>query len=183
MSQEQRYLFFVKDNNFPESKYTPSKLPLGVKYNYYKPRLWSIAPKGLKWKYPFPLYWVLAYLSFFKNDYYTILTIYHDRCLIHYTCLIPPFFQTPFMNDQDLQVGPIWTSKQFRRKGLAKFGISSMTSQYSQNIRKFWYIVRKENKPSIKLIDKLGFEYYGEGVKKNGLFGISALGKFIVQDK
>lgn len=85
------------------------------------------------------------------------------------------------MAENDLQIGPVGTYKNHQRKGLASYTINKIINFYKGQDIKFWYITREENEPSRQLIEGVGFEKCGEGIKKkrfiSGLLDIFILSK------
>jgi len=86
------------------------------------------------------------------------------------------------MNENDLQIGPIWTAGEHRRKGIASYTVQRILDLYKQKNRSFWYIVREENTILRHFIESLGFVPYGEGRKKKR-FGVGAMGSFVVEER
>ena len=135
----------------------------------WKPKIYSLAPKGIT-NISFFLecfsWWLFHYFSIFTNSHYSIFVIYHNESgeLAHYSVVAPKYFKTPFIEKNDLQIGPVGTFENHRRKGLASFVIQEIFKFYKKENPNFWYIVRAENEESSRLIEKMGFKAYGEGV-------------------
>lgn len=160
----QKYVYYCANSENLRSK--EIKLTPGFKMEIWTPKLSSIAPKGLT-SLSFIAWWLFHWLKIFKTPNYKIYLIFtQDGSLAHYTVLLPAHFRFPFMEDSDLQIGPLGTYAHYRKKGLAQFALYSILRDYSQSNKKFWYVTRKENEPSLKLIEKLNFEKHGEGIKR-----------------
>ena len=165
----QKYIFYVGNAN--NIKIINKKLKNGYLLKVWKPKIYEIAPKELL-SFPFFVYWICHYLKLFGSSSYSIFLIYYKNKIAHYSVVLPRFFKTPFMKKDDLQIGPIGTKKEHRRKGLATYAIQKIIETYKN--KKFWYLIRKENIISGKVIEKIGFKAYGEGFKKEkfGIFNI-----------
>lgn len=81
------------------------------------------------------------------------------------------------MEKNDLQIGPIGTSEEHRRKGLSTFAIQKIIEFYKKQNVRFWYVAREENTISRQCIEQFGFNVYGEGTK------IGFFGKFVIEKK
>jgi len=176
----QKYEFYKVEANTwrtPEIKLKP-----GYYVKVWTPKLLSIAPKKLLTP-TFLTWWLFHWSKIFKNSHYKIILIYtHERKLVHYTVILPAHFRFPFMQDGDVQIGPLSTVSDHRRNGLALYALGHIAKEYRNTHRNIWYVVRKENEPSIRLIEKYNFIKAGEGIKlKKGYTKL--FGKFIFTKK
>lgn len=127
------------------------------------------------------LAWIAFHLlRIFRNRDYCVATVWQDKRLIHYTHVFPRFWRFPFMSNNDLQLGDIWTAEDYRGRGIASVVVTQVLLEKRQPGRTFWYIVHSENKPSIRLAEKLGFDLKGTG-RKWPLFGIYVLGTYQIE--
>jgi len=167
----QKYIFYV--GHIDLVNVVNEELDKNYSLKIWKPKIYKIAPKGL-FSVPFFAYWICHYLKLFSNSFYSIYLIYYKNEIAHYSVILPKFFKTPFMESNDLQIGPIGTKKEHRRKGLANYAIQEIIESYKDQNQKFWYLTRKENVISGKVIEKFGFRAYGEGNRKGklGIFNI-----------
>ncbi len=165
----QKYIFYCEKPS--EINSVVKSLPKGYSFKIWTPKIYRIAPRGLH-KKAFFIYWFLYYLGFFVKRDYKIFTVYCDKKkeLAHYSVILPKFFRTRFMGKEDLQIGPIGTNSKHRRKGLANYTIGRILEFYREKDFNFWYVVRKENKISRHVIEKIGFQKYGEGFKRKKIF-------------
>ena len=167
----QKYLYYLGE--FSKIILNNKSLDADYVFEMWKPAINKIAPRGAS-KSLFKLcciWWILHYLKIFPNPNYSIALIYHKETgdLAHYSVVLPRYFRVAFMKKNDLQIGPIGTSEQHQRRGLASFAIQKIVKTYHKPEVNFWYIVRQENIPSIKCIEKFSFFAFGEGGKA-GLF-------------
>lgn len=174
------YLFY----RFEPKDSDPDNFSLS-KTNSYNYRLWfpsrtSFVPPDLSLK-PFIVWWLMHNLNLFANQDYSIFVIYSRNQLIHRSCVFPRYFRFPFMNKDDLQIGDTWTHPEHRGQGLATFALRQVIQERQMTGRKFWYIVEQENKPSIRVVEKAGFNLIGKGMKRKR-FGLGLLGSYMIQD-
>ena len=128
--------------------------------------------------------WAIFYFLkiFYRPEYKIFLIYYKKKEIASYCAVLPKYFKTPFMENNDLQIGPIGTRENHQRKGIALYLISKIIESYKDKKINFWYVARKENEPSIKLIEKIGFTKYGEGTKKKRFIG-GFLDTFVIDKK
>ena len=159
-STTQKYIFYRGDSD--NIKLFDTSLPDGYSFSLWRPALNRITPKGL-FRRTFIFCWIFHILRLFKSSNYSIFIIYYDQKIVHYSVVMPPFFKYPFMNKNDIQIGPIDTESDHRRKGLSSYTIGKIIDTYLQLDTQFWYIVRDENEISKRVIEKYGFTAWGEG--------------------
>ena len=172
-------IFFV-NGNMPR-EFPDITLEEGYASFLWEPSLGEIVPRGMPY-FPFGVWWVMHFTRIFSNTNYSILLIrYHDS-LVHRSIVTPGYFRFPFMQKEDLQIGDTWTSPEHRGKGLAVFAIRKIIAGVANKKRRIWYIVEKNNIPSIKAAEKAGFVRYGEGVRRNR-FGVGVLGYYAIENR
>lgn len=175
----QKYIFYICSQSHTVSS---PDLPSGYQLKIWRPSIFELIPKGLP-KFPFILWSIMHYLKLFSNSNYNIFLIYYNNVIIHYSGVLPKHFKYPFMDENDIQIGPCWTHTEHRRKGIASYALRKIVETYKKPGCKFWYITREENIPSKEFIESLGFLKYGIGFKKSRL-RIGALSHFyIIADK
>ena len=142
------------------------KLEAGYSFKIWRPKIYEFWPKGLFFSISV-VWWLLHTLKIFKNSEYKIFLIYYNnREVANYSVVLPKYFRTPFLGKNDLQIGPVGTAENHRRKGLALYAIRKIIEFYKDRDIKFWYVARKENGPSLLLAEKIGLKKFGEGEKK-----------------
>ena len=177
--KQREYIFYR--GNYKSLKAENSEPEKDYQLDIWTPKIWQIAPKNLFFK-SFIAWWAFHYFRIFKNREYKIFIIYFKgKEMAHYSLVLPKYFRTPFMGDDDLQIGPVGTIKKHQRKGLATFVITKILEFYKDKDINFWYISRKENEPSRRLIEKIGFTKYGEGLRVKR-FGFHFFGSFVVKN-
>jgi|SRR3989344_3597520 len=174
----QKYIFYINHSGKISGK---SDLPAGYYLKIWQPSILGLSPKGLP-KFPFILWSIMHYLKLFRNSNYRIFLVYYNKRIVHYSVVLSKHFKYPFMDNDDIQIGPCWTNIEHRRKGIASYAIKKIVEAHKKSGRKFWYVTREENIPSKKFIESLGFLKYGIGFKKRR-GGIGALGYFFLEHK
>jgi ribosomal protein S18 acetylase RimI-like enzyme len=166
---QQKYIFYCGESD--NINLSNINLEKDYSFSIWKPKFYQITPKGLF----FPslcAWWFFHFLRIFSNYNYRIFLIYYkNKKAVHYSVVQPKHFKTPFMGENDLQIGPVGTNENHRRKGLASYVINKIINFYKGQDIKFWYLTREENEPSRRLIENLGFKECGEGIKKKIFIG------------
>jgi RimJ/RimL family protein N-acetyltransferase len=166
--------FYVNGDPPPESAGEP--LVEGYAWEIWKPSFGGIVPGGMP-LFPFGAWWILHRARIFFNGEYALFLIRHEGTIVHRSVITPGYFRFPFMGKEDLQIGDTWTSADHRGKGLAVFAIRKIVAEYARRGRLVWYLVDKDNLPSIKAAEKAGLVRYGEG-RRTKRFGIGLLGQY-----
>jgi RimJ/RimL family protein N-acetyltransferase len=89
--------------------------------------------------------------------------VYFAVRLGHYSAFSPRYWRFPFSADDDLQIGNTWTDPSHRGKGLAIFSLEKILVLKRKPARYFWYVVEAINRPSIRVVQRAGFELADEG--------------------
>lgn len=171
------YLYYYFDSEWEFSE--PVSLEPGYSYVLWRPSFLNVAPAGLPVK-TFGAWWAFHHLRIFANRGFAVLLMFRDGRVIQHSVLTPRYFRFPFMEKNDLQIGNTWTDARHRGKGLAAFAIRRLVDENRAPGRRFWYVVERNNKPSISAVKKAGFVKFGEGVRTRRL-GLSILGSFEVR--
>jgi ribosomal protein S18 acetylase RimI-like enzyme len=159
----QRYLFYSASSD--SWAVTRTRLSADYYTKLWVPKIFSIAPRELM-SPTFFAWWLFHWIRVFKNPNYRIFLVYtKDNLLAHSTVLLPAHFRFPFMRYSDLQIGPVDTRENHKRKGLALYVISNILKEYENTGVRLWYITRTENDASKKLIEGVNFRKIGEGKK------------------
>lgn len=118
--------------------------------------------------------YIFWYFLTFGN--YKIIYLMNEDEIIHFTHILPKFFKFPFLTSYDLEIGPSWTKKNYRGKGLFPAILTYIVYQFKAPKRKFYVLAHSDNLPSQKAIQKAGFVMLGTGFKTS-LLGIYRLDK------
>ena len=175
------YLIFFREG--PERRRNATSNLGKYRLCVWKPskiRLYPYGIKGIMRKLDFISVWVLYYL--FKpsvRDRYSAFLLYNEGEIIHQSVVTGKSFKYPFMKEDDLQIGMIFTERGYRRKGLAAYVLREMLNQYEKPGRTTWYITGKENIASRRLAESLGFSEFSEAIRRN----IFVFGKYEVIDE
>ena len=182
MADEKYY--FYRYSTRASDKALKISLPEGYEFKVFVPRWPVISPAGLPPGFGmriFRVWWLMRTFGMFRNrDGYRVYTIYKDLSLAHYSVLLPWHRKYSFMAKEDFEIGPIGTLQEHRRLGLAASAIAYVKKEHAESGCRLWYIVRAANEPSVKLIEKCGFERYAIG-RRDKSFGLRALGRFRIE--
>jgi RimJ/RimL family protein N-acetyltransferase len=116
-------------------------------------------------------------LGLFASREFEAMSVWRDGRLLHRMIVTPRWLRFPFMAEDDLQVGAIWTSPEARRLGLARAAIHEAHRRHAAPGRWFWYVADDENAASIALAEACGYRLAGEGRRTRPL-GVRGLGRF-----
>jgi RimJ/RimL family protein N-acetyltransferase len=116
-------------------------------------------------------------LGLFASREFEAMSVWRDGRLVHRMIVTPRWLRFPFMDQDDLQVGAIWTAPEARRLGLARAAIAEAHRRHAAPGRWFWYVADDENAASIALAEACGYQLAGEGRRTKPL-GLRGLGQF-----
>lgn len=133
----------------------------------WRPSLLNVYPPNKSFKYS--IYWLFHWLKVFRNKSYSSCIGYDKGKIIASLLVVPAHFKWPFMAKNDVQFTYVMTSSDYRGKGLAKNMIQVMIAELSDSVDVFWYVTDTENIASIRVAEKLGFEFVGYGERKGML--------------
>ena len=151
-------------------------------YQLWKPSFFRLMPSGLT-SFTFLVWWLFHRTHLFVNQEYGVILLRDNAGEIaHRSTVTPKYFRFPFMGNDDLQIGDVWTPERYRGKGLAFLALKEVLEAYASQKTKIWYLVEDTNIASIKLAEKLGFVLFGYG-ERNDFFGIKLLGKYVITSK
>jgi RimJ/RimL family protein N-acetyltransferase len=129
--------------------------------------------------WPFGVWTSMHHLRVFANREYSLLLIYRGDRLLHRSGVFPRYRRFPFMAEDDLQIGDVWTDAANQNRGLASFAIQQILRAKAKPGRSIWYIVDAANLSSIRIVEKLGFLRVGVGARsKRPGFGL--LDQFVI---
>lgn len=96
----------------------------------------------------------------------------HQSDVQHTSFLIPYCNKFPFMKKKDFQIGPCYTKRTARGKGLYPKVLNFIVLENSHNNSDFYMIVNDNNPASVKGIKKAGFIETGFEIihNKNGVY-------------
>lgn len=92
-----------------------------------------------------------AIITFFKAKIYIAFV---DGNVAHFSYVIPKCYKFPFLERDDYEIGPCYTDPKYRGNGIYPAVLRMIISSESGN---GYMLVRPDNKPSIKGIEKAGF--------------------------
>lgn len=81
--------------------------------------------------------------------------------LVHRSYVIPKCSKFPFMGKEDYEIGPCFTYPKYRGKGIYPAVLKTICNRVGNEHTTFYMIVEDTNTPSIKGIEKAGFQKCG----------------------
>ena len=112
-------------------------------------------------------YNLLRFFRVIKKDVY-ISYVIDSNSVISYAICYPKSFKYPFMEEDEYQIGSVFTDPRYRKKGYSGLIIKNIL----QNIKckRIWYLTESDNIASINLCKKLNFNYFSKGTRSNNKF-------------
>ncbi len=107
----------------------------------------------------FNVYWYLI-----TQGKYRVWCAYDANLVIHTSYVIPKCSKFPFLKDNQYEIGPCHTQKQYRGKGIYPAVLYKIAIKYPS-----FMIIDDVNLPSIKGVIKAGFTVMPGEVKENKL--------------
>lgn len=105
------------------------------------------------------------YFWFISSGKYRIFYLMDGDNLVHSSYVVPKCYKFPFLEKGDYEIGPCITSGDYRRRGVYSYMLQLIATNPDFENADFYMIVRSDNIPSIKGIEKAGFQRCGT-VKK-----------------
>lgn len=130
--------------------------------------------RSRRFPFKYNLFWFYHFLGFFKNKNYSAFLLYEEETIVSALMAIPTYFRWPFMKSKDVQFIYVITHPDHRRKGLGAQLIhnSLYHLKKSSDVESVWYVTTVDNLASIKLCEKLGFSFAGNGIRKSSFGGL-----------
>ncbi|MDD5208169.1 MAG: GNAT family N-acetyltransferase [Elusimicrobiales bacterium] len=158
------------------SEYDPV-LAEELEFVWWRPRGFSVMPptfgvRGFVW-------WLFLKCGIFINQDYAVLYIKHGNRFIHRSVILPGYFRWPFMAKEDLQISSTWTDPAYRGEKLATSALQKIVSELRKSNRRFWYVSRDSNPPSIVVAKKAGFRLKAYALRTRR-FGIYLMGRLLL---
>jgi RimJ/RimL family protein N-acetyltransferase len=100
---------------------------------------------------------------------YKIIYLKKEDDIIHYTHILTKFFKLPFLGLNDLEIGPSWTKRSYRGKGIFPGVINYVIQCFGKQGRDFYIFSHIDNQASQKAIKKSGFHLWAKGYKTDFL--------------
>jgi len=136
-----------------DSKIKPNlKLNNNYSFTVFKPTILNTGldnSEGIK-----SLLWFLITMGKLRIFY-----ILDHRKVIHYSFIIPKNFRFPFMNKEDLQIGPCGTDPTYRGQGLYTKALEMIPVLFSEQTNTFWIYTTEKNVISQHVIEKAGYDF------------------------
>ena len=117
-----------------------------------------------------------AYFWLITFGRYHIWFLLDGNKVIHSSYVVPKCYKFPFLTKKDYEIGPCITNKNYRNRGIYSFVLHRISIYYQYEGADFYMVVRSDNIPSIKGIEKAGFVRQGTVIKTK-LLKIFRVGK------
>lgn len=163
------YILFKKKRS---SEYAES--PLFIKEyrpTLFKPFIPNEEEKGFKVCLSRIWFW------FITGGKTKVVYVEKDGKVIHTSLVVSKCFKFPFMIKGDYEIGPCVTKAEYRGQGVYPSVLNHITSSYGDEGTNFYMLVHETNLPSIRGVEKAGFERISTVEKSK------ALGKYNVMKK
>jgi SAM-dependent methyltransferase len=184
--EQNSYNFYVRALSAPLQ--SPVALTGDYRTVIWTPKPWCVAPFCLLRKLNdqklldgrhLVFFWLHHYLrGFLHKNVYRILLVFRGNDLVHFSLVRTKDYRFPFMRDDDVQVGPVWTHPSHRGRGLALGTLLQLMPSITAAWRRVWWICLQENTPSNRVALRGGFTLIGKGVRTKR-WGLRALGTFV----
>jgi hypothetical protein len=109
------------------------------------------------------------YFWFISVGRYRIFYLLDGDNLVHSSYVVPKCYKFPFLERGDYEIGPCLTSENYRKRGVYSYMLQLITTNPEFDNPEFYMIVSGDNYPSIRGIEKAGFQRCGT-VKKTKIF-------------
>jgi RimJ/RimL family protein N-acetyltransferase len=137
------------------------KIPDAYTLLIWRPSLLNVPPPLLRTPVNW-VWWLFHNLRIFRSRSFRIIALENSGRIVHRSTVFPPYFRFPFMRRDDAQIGDTWTHPSQRGLGLAGVAIRVACAESAFG-GVVWYIAEENNAPSIRVIEKEGFELLGRG--------------------
>jgi hypothetical protein len=136
--------------NIQQSDNWPEKLA-GYSLNIWKPGVLSLKHKGTS--SIVNLIWYI--LTFGK---FRIIFLKDQNKIVHYTYITPKTMRFPFMERNDLMIGPCFTYTEYRGKGIFIEVLKKIIN--CEGSHSLWICANLNNVASLKAFEKAGFSFH-----------------------
>ena len=141
---------YIHESNINSIEDWPTEI-LGYKLTIWSPGIGSFRHPGTNTFVN--LVWLMLTFGNFR-----VIFLHDGDNIVHYTYLTPKTLRFPFMGTKDMMVGPCFTFKDYRRKGLYTEVLKKVIS--CEGYRKLWICATLTNKASLNTFTKAGFVFY-----------------------
>lgn len=152
------------------------RLPPGMRLQSWRPRTDGPPARGAHRRENL-VWYAFDRLGLFASDAFEELTVWRGDRLAHRQVVTPRWWRFPFMADDDLQIGALWTDPELRRIGVASAVMGEAHQRHGGGGARFWYLADEANGASQGLALVRGYRLVGTG-RRTQPFGLSALGRF-----
>ena len=153
-------------------------LPEGTRIEIWQPSRAGRVPAALDT--PVNRIWArFDRFGLFANRNFAVVAVLRGDELLHKLIVTPRWYRFPFMADDDLQLGGLWTAPAERGRGLARAAMAAAHDHFGTRYGHMWYVVDDTNIASCRLVEACGYTLFGSGVRTAPM-GVRALGRFVI---
>jgi len=134
------------------------------KLNIWQPGLLKIIPPYKGYKYI--AYWLFYMIGIFKNKHYCAYFLYDKNEVVSSCLVIPSYYKWTFMKSKDVQFTYVMTNNDYKGQGMASKLLNKVLADLSPKVNTFRYVTDSENPASVRVAQKMGFEYCGTAERK-----------------
>ena len=151
-----------------KQKHVEEKTQTDLKIYKFTPSLFKPFEKGEKKSFKSLI--ARLYFRIMAGKKYVIYYVLSSGGEIsHTSTVMPKCFKFRYLGEKDCEIGPCYTTENFRGKGIYPAVLRYILSDYKADT--FYMTVNENNASSIKGIEKAGFERCGK-IKKSKLFKV-----------
>lgn len=154
-------------------------LPARYRLEIWQPKRFHLFPNGMVSVCP-----ISALLGWRLHEWltvpvlpYRIYAVYAGDEVVHYSVVQPRSPRFPFLMDNEVEIGPVWTAQEHRRKGLQGVTLDRIVHDLEYLIQGLWWICVVDNVPSNTAVERRGFRAVASATR-TARFGSQLLGKF-----
>ena len=156
------YKYLPKSKDLPNVK---SKEFYGYKFGIFEPSIFRMLLKSSDFnQYLKNIYWLILTRSNYKIYY-----AYNNDLIIHTSYCTFKSFKFPFINKEDVMIGPCNTNIKYGGQGIYPYVLSLIVSDYHKKKGNLYMIINENNILSKKGAAKVGFKRINR-LHKNNFF-------------
>ena len=109
---------------------------------------------------PIYLFWYMC-----SSRRYQVYYVFDNDEVVHFSHVLWKNPKFTFMNWDDIEIGPCWTSLEYRGQGICTFVLRKIVRDYQNKANHIYMFTDSHNTASKRSILKAGFRHIGNGTK------------------
>lgn len=130
-----------------------------VQIQKWTPGLFNFRPENTEIKYV--LFWFAHYLNLFGSKCYSSYQLVVEGEVVSSLVCVPALSLWSFMKKDDVQIKGVYTKPEYRGKGFGYKLLEYVRNDLNVQKQSVWYLTHDQNFSSIKLCEKVGFQFVG----------------------